>query len=128
MDRQELLDKIDKAYELRARGDATALAALFHEKATFAFAGHPKSLPGMPVGPTPVMSAVKTLIDAFTFHVVERTDALVEGDRAAVLSRVKLTGPKGNTAETQFYDLWTFEQGKVLSIFQYADTALLAAL
>ena len=83
----------------------------------------------IPVGPAAAAETVSQLIDRVRFHTVERLDALVEGSRAAVRWRATLSAGGGEPAETELYDLWTFDdQYRAISLVQFADAALIANL
>jgi len=127
--RDQIIDTIDWAYATRVRGDKAALAALWAEGATYGLGGEPTLIPRFPTGPGDAEPAVRDLIDLFTFHEVERIDDIVEGDRAAILWRVTLSRGDGECVTTQVSQLWTFtDDGKVLSLREFGDTALIAKL
>src|ERR1700761_1420662 len=84
LNRTQILQIIDTAYETRIRGDKAALAVYWSPGATYRMAGLAEMLPGFPVGPSEAQPAVHSLIDLVQFHKLEKLDALVDGLRAAV--------------------------------------------
>jgi ketosteroid isomerase-like protein len=128
-DRAAILAAIDEVYRLRIRGDKPAMQALFAPGARIQLAGAAELMPGVATGPADAAPTIAALIDTFVFHEHERLDAIVEGDKAAVRSRVKVSRPDGEIVTTELYDLWTIgEDGKPTSVLQFVDTALVARL
>jgi len=126
-DRDQLLRTIDDAYAARMRGDGEALGALFAPSATFRFGGDPTLVQSeAPLAPGEVGPAVARLIELFRFHELERVDAVVEGNSVAVHSRFRVSTGGGEPVESELYDLWKFDEaGRVTSLLQFADTALM---
>jgi ketosteroid isomerase-like protein len=129
MTRDEVLAIIDDAYATRMRGDAEALAGLWAEGATFEIAGDASLIEAMPGAyPSPGQPALEKLMQVVAMTRVERLQALVEGTRAAILSRAELAFPGQAPFETLLYDLWELDEaGKVRSMLQFADTARIAS-
>ncbi len=128
LDRQAVLRRIDDLYATRARGDKEALKAFWAPDSTFRLAGDSSFVAPFPSGPDAVAS-VDRIIDLVTFHSFERVDAVVDGHKAAVLWRVRLSVRDGEPVTTELYDLWTFDdEGRATSVLQFCDTALLAKL
>ncbi len=129
LDRAQILQIIDKAYETRIRGDKAALAPFWSPGATYRLAGVADMLPSFPVGPSEAHSAVPAIIDLVRFHDLEQLQALVEGNSAAVHWRVTFSTQGKEPVTTEMYDLWSFdEDGKVTSLLQFTDTALLKSM
>ena len=128
LDKATILRTIDEAYATRARGKKEELAKLWAPGATFRLVA--TDMPSaVPTGSADPLESVNTLIDLFTFKKHERLDAIVEGNAAAVLWAVEIATPSGKSAKTELYDLWKFSpDGKVISMTQFADTALLERL
>ena len=127
-DRDQLLSNIDAAYAARIRGDKVALGAHFATGATFRLAGNANLVRGdLPVATSDAEKAVSDLIDLFQFHDIERLDAVVDGDTAAVRWRLSVSTGGAQPVETEVYDLWKFDdEGRAVSLTQFADTALIA--
>jgi ketosteroid isomerase-like protein len=127
-DRDQLLSNIDAAYAARIRGDKAALGAHFAPGATFRLAGNAGLVRGdLPVATSDAEKAVSDLIDLFQFHDIERLDAVVDGDSAAVRWRLSVSTGGAPPVETEVYDLWKFDgEGRAVSLTQFADTALIA--
>ena len=51
---------------------------------------------------------------------------IADGDRASVRSRLKIRfAPKNLTFTTELTDLFKFQDGKIIELVEFADTALL---
>ncbi|MEI9850974.1 MAG: nuclear transport factor 2 family protein [Sphingomonas sp.] len=128
LDREEILSTIDAAYAARTRGDRMALAGFWAPGATYQLVGA-SMLPRVPVGLSEMQEAVGALIDIFQFHEVERLGAVVEGFRAVLHWRIMFSTGAGSFATTEVCDLWEFApDGKIRSLLQFTDTALLRIL
>jgi ketosteroid isomerase-like protein len=88
---------------------------------------------------SPVAMAVKSqeeikpfidqLVTTFTMHDITILNMLIDGDRAMVHWRARVTAnPTGNMAVTEMADLFEFENGKIVSMREFCDTALAAKL
>lgn len=127
-DRAQVLSIIDEAYACRVRGDKAAVAAFVAANATFRINGDASLMPNVATGGA-AMPTIGHLIDDFKFHEVERLDAIVEGDKAAVRWRIRLSYQDGEPVTTEACDLWTFgPDGKMTSLLQFVDTSLVAKL
>jgi ketosteroid isomerase-like protein len=120
----DTLKIIEAAYAARVRGDKEAMEAFWLPDATLSIAG----IVAMPMlDDKHAADATKALIDLVTFHEIERLDAVVDGNRAAIRWRVTLTiGDR--TVTTEICDIWTLEGERGKALVQFADTALLAEL
>lgn len=124
--RDEFLKKIDEAYAFRASGNREGLASVLAPNMKFRIAGEESSIPGVPKCGS-AMEKISEMINTFHLHSIERTDAVVEGNKAAVLWRVVLTYDDGEKVNAEFYDLWTIgDDGKLTSLLQFGDAALVA--
>lgn len=126
-DRRDLIEIIEDAYEKRARGDKSAVDAIWAPGATYELFGGQTLLQQFPSGAAD--EATRAVIDLVEFHNHRRLEAVVEGDKAAVRWMVKLTVAGSPPADVQLFDLWTFDAaGKATSLVQFTDTALLDRL
>lgn len=129
MTRDEVLAIIDNAYATRMRSDAAALAHLWAPDATFEIAGESSLIEALP-GATrsPGQPAVEELMKLVEMRSIERLQAIVEGNTAAILSRANISIAGQEPFETLLYDLWELDEGgKVQSMLQFADTAKIAS-
>lgn len=126
MDREAVLDTIDRFWELRLVGDKAGLRSFLAPDAIYEMVGaNAFADPGL-AGPAPAGPAADGLIDAFKFASVERLAAIVDGNRAAVVIRVEVSFRAGPIVKSEACDLWEFDDsGKVRSLRQFVDTALL---
>lgn len=129
LDRNKILSIIDAAYASRMAGDNAALEKFWAPGATFQVPGEPELLRNFPLGPTDADAAVRTLIDMIDFHTFERVDAVVEGNRAAIIWEVTLSSGASGKHLTRFFDLWELDdEGRARSLIQFIDTSLIASL
>jgi ketosteroid isomerase-like protein len=126
VDRQTIQSLIDRAYALRKNGDVEGIVALFHPQAVFELAGSKAVTPvvGAVRGHQDLRTTLAGLISAFEFIERDVICTVIDGERAAIQSRVKLRYiPKNRTVTTDMLDLWRFENGKVTEFVEFADTA-----
>ena len=129
--REALLDQIRRAYAARSKGDLDDLMTAFHPEAVFTLVGDKEAL--SVTGSAQGHSAVREGMDKFisTFEFVERhiLSELVEGDRAVVHSRVTVRfRPKNSEHRTEILDLFRFQNGKIIELMEFADTALIGKM
>lgn len=127
-DRETVRKLIEQAYAARDKGDIEGVMAAFHNDATFSLAGERKTLElaGTVEGHSSVRQAMGGFIAAFEFIKREVLNMIIEGDRAAVHSRVSIrVVAKGMTVTTELVDLFKIKDGKVLMLTEFADTALI---
>jgi ketosteroid isomerase-like protein len=126
--RETVLELITRAYAARARGDLDDLIAAFHPEAVFRLVGNEKLL--QVAGSVQGHRSLRETLGGFiaTFKFVERhiLSELVEGDRAAVHSRLVVRyNPTNTTMTTECLDLLKFQDGKIIELIEFADTALI---
>ena len=90
--REAMIDTIYRAYDARGKGDIEGLMAAFHPNAVFELKGEKDMLEvaGAVRGHQGVRAAMTGFIEAFEFLKRDIVDAMVDGDRAAVHSRLKV--------------------------------------
>jgi len=127
MDRESTMALIERAYEARRTEDIEGIMAIFHPEGKFQLAGskeHTAAL-GTAQGHGELRTTLAGLIAAFQFVQREIVSIVIENERAAVHSRVKLRFvPKDRTVTTDLLDLWKFKDGKIVELVEFADTAL----
>lgn len=129
MDREQVLAIIDAGYAARAANDGETLSRVWAEGATFELAGEATLLAAFPGadGPSAAQPTVEALMGLVAMSNVRRLQAVVEGNRAATLSRATVSFAGREPFETLLYDLWEFDaDGKIRSLVQFADTAKVA--
>ena len=129
LSRDEVLARIDEAYATRIRGDKAELAHLWADGARFEQPGDRAAFAALYDVEADPQSLVEQIIDRVEMHSVERVEAVVEGNRAAILWRASLSiGGEGPVA-TMLYDLWELDDDRrVKALVQFADTALIARM
>jgi ketosteroid isomerase-like protein len=130
-DRDMMLELIRQAYAARGEGHLENLMAAFHPQATFALAGDKTALPivGRVEGHGSVRATMDQFIASFRFVGREILSELVEGDRAAVHSRIVVQyNPTGKPYTTEVLDLFRFQDGKIIELIEFADTALIGTM
>ena len=124
--REVILDVMRQAYEARSRGDLEGLMATFHSDAVFTLVGDKKTLDvaGSVHGHDHVREAFRGFIANFDFVERRILSEMVEGDRAAVHSRLVVRyGPTKETLTTDVLDLFTFKDAKIIELIEFVDTA-----
>jgi ketosteroid isomerase-like protein len=125
MQRDDMLAKVDAAYQARRTGDFAALGALVAPDAEFTTAGD-ESLVGQLPGArgVGVHQAARELFDTIELRTLERVEAVAEGNRVAILWRTTAAVPRREPFETLMFDLWEFnDSGKICRGTQFVDTA-----
>ncbi|QOZ55046.1 nuclear transport factor 2 family protein [Bradyrhizobium sp. CCBAU 53338] len=129
--REDMLDVIRRAYAARGDGDVKGLVAAFHPEGSFNLIGDKGALhlTGNVQGHQPLLAAFGQFIEHFTFEKREILTELVEGNCAAIRSRLDIRyRPSGKVFSTEVLDLFKFQDGKIVELVEYADTALIKAV
>jgi ketosteroid isomerase-like protein len=129
--REALLEQIRRAYMARGKGALEALMAEFHPEAVFTLVGDQQALAvaGSALGHSQVKEGMTKFIDTFEFVERDILIELVDGDRAAVHSRVTVRfRPKNSLHKTDLLDLFRFKDGKIIELIEFADTALIGKM
>lgn len=125
LQRDDMLARVRAAYEARRTGDFDALRELVAEHAAWSVAGEESLIAGFPgTGGADVHEAARQLFETIELRTLERVDALVEGNRVAILWKTTVVIPGSEPFETLMYDLWEFDgSGKISKGMQFVDTA-----
>jgi ketosteroid isomerase-like protein len=125
MQREDMLAKVEAAYRARRTGDFAALEEVVAPDAAFSFAGEQSLLAGLPgSGNAGVHQAARELFERVELRELERVQAVAEGNRVAILWNATVSAPGGQPFDTQFFDLWEFDDsGKICCGTQFLDTA-----
>jgi ketosteroid isomerase-like protein len=129
--REAMRALIEQAYAARGKGDIEGLMAAFHPDAVFALAGEKKTLAiaGAIEGHSNVRDAMTGFIASFEFISRDIVSFVVDGDRAAVHSRLKARFvPKDTTFTSDLVDMFKFRDGKVIELIEFIDTALVSEI
>jgi ketosteroid isomerase-like protein len=127
-DRKTIEALIEKSYHARGNGDIEGLMSAFHPEAVFELAGSKTVLAvaGASQGHQDVRTTMTGLVATFEFVQRDIISMTIDGDRAAVHSRIKVRSvPNDKTATTDILDLFKFKDGKVIELVEFADTALI---
>ena len=131
IDRAGIEAIVRATYAARVRGDVDGTVHHFDQNATFRLVGDTAAspVPGVAAGAPKFRAHLAELIKAFTFHSYDIVDMVVEGSKAAVRTRIRVTSTMtGQTAETETADFIEVKDGRIVSFVQYCDTALAAKL
>jgi ketosteroid isomerase-like protein len=126
--REAMLDVIRQAYAARGRDDLEELIRAFHPDAVFTLVGDKRTLEvtGSVQGHRSLRETLAGFIAAFRFVERKILSEVVEGDRAAVHSRLVVRyNPTGATHTTDVIDLFKFRDGKIMELIESADNALI---
>src|ERR1700739_74198 len=114
---------VRQAYEARSKGDLEGLMAAFYPDAVFTLVGDNKTfdLAGSVHGHDRLREALRGFIANFDFVERKILSEVVEGDRAAVHSRLVVGyGPTKETRTTDVLDLLTFKDAKIIELIEFA--------
>ena len=125
MQREDMLAKVEAAYQARRTGDFDALKEVVADGAIFSYAGEESLLAGMPAtGGVGVHEAARQLFETIELKTLERADAVAEGNRVAILWKTNVVVPGREPFDTLMFDLWEFDgSGKICKGTQFVDTA-----
>jgi len=129
--REDMLALIRTAYAARGNGDVEGLVTAFHPEGVFTLKGDKGALAltGSMEGHPPLRAAFGQFIADFGFESREILAELVDGDRVAVHSRVVVRyNPGGKTFSTEMLDLFRFQDGRIVELIEFADTAQIKAM
>lgn len=129
--REEMLALVRRAYAARDNGDAEGLVAAFDPKGRFALMGDKTALEltGSVEGHASLRGAFSKLIEDFGFEGREILAELVDGDRIAIHSRVDVRyRPTGKVFSTEILDLFRLQDGQIVELIEFADTAQVKAM
>ena len=125
MQREDMLAKVEAAYNGRRTGDFSRFPEILAEGAEFTFAGDQTLLAVLPgSGGVPADRVARELFENLEMRSLERLDAVAEGNRVAILWKTTLAPPGGEPFETLMFDLWEFDDsGRICKGTQFLDTA-----
>jgi ketosteroid isomerase-like protein len=129
--REDMLEVIRVAYAARADGDVVGLVAAFHPEGVFTLVGDKSALEltGSVQGHPTLREAFGQFIANFDFVERQILSELVEGQHAVVQSRLVVQhSPTGKTFRTEVLDLFRFQDGKIVELTEFADTAQIKAM
>jgi uncharacterized protein (TIGR02246 family) len=128
MDREAIKALLERAYEARRTEDIEGIIAVFDPDAKFTLVGSKEvtAVAGIAQGHRKLRIMLSGLIDHFQFVHRDILSILIDNDAAAVHSRVTLRFvPKDKTVTTELLDLWKIENGKIVELIEFVDTALI---
>jgi ketosteroid isomerase-like protein len=125
MQREDMLAKVEAAYDARRSGRLEALAAIVAPDAQFTTAGDETLVAALPgARGAGVRGAAKELFETIELTTLERVDAVAEGNRVAILWRTTAAVPGTPPFQTLMFDLWEFDdKGMICKGLQFVDTA-----
>ncbi|MGY8664132.1 nuclear transport factor 2 family protein [Bradyrhizobium sp. UFLA05-109] len=129
--REDMLEVIRSAYAARGSGDVEGLVGAFHPEGVFTLVGDNSALEltGSAQGHPTLRGAFGQFIANFDFIEREILSELVEGQSAAVHCRIVVRyRPTGKTFSTEVMDLFKFQDGKIVELIEFADTAQIKAV
>jgi ketosteroid isomerase-like protein len=127
-DRQAIEALIHQAYKAREKGDIEELIAAFHPEAVFELVGSKASLPvaGAVRGQSNVRASLAGFIEVFDFISRNIVSIVIDDRRAAVHSTLEARfKPKNVVFKSDVLDTFRFENGKIIELIEFIDTALI---
>jgi hypothetical protein len=129
MTREEFLEKIDAAYQLRVTGDLEGIRAVFAPDGIFRIGGGRLPLRGVLQDEASAIATISALVENYTFKSVQRLGAIIEGNKAAVFSRAEIAPADGQAHTVELFDLITIgPDGRFTSFIQFIDAGFIATL
>jgi len=127
MQRDDMLAKVEAAYQARRTGDFAALEKVVSPDAQFSYGGEQSLLASVPgSGAGNVHQVARELFETIEIRSLERVHAVAEGNQVAILWNTTLATSGGEPFDTQMYDLWEFDEtGRICKGTQFLDTARL---
>ncbi|TDR89054.1 nuclear transport factor 2 family protein [Enterovirga rhinocerotis] len=119
------------AYAARQRGDLDEVMGFFGEGAHFSVSGSAAAspVPTVASGSAAICEVLRRLVSAFEFKEATIVSLVVDGAEAAVHWHVHVRSlATGEEAETDILDMLRIEDGRIVSLRQFADTALINRL
>jgi ketosteroid isomerase-like protein len=129
--RDAMIETIMQAYKAREEGNIEDLMAAFHPDAVFELKGDRGVLDvaGAVEGHSNVKAALSQLTRNFRFKKRDILDVIAEGDRVAVHSRLEVSFlPKDRSFTSDLVDIFRFQNGKIIELVEFADTALIKSV
>jgi ketosteroid isomerase-like protein len=130
--RDEIESVLRAAYAARVRGDLEGTLAAFHPDVQFRLNGRGTGLTAMSDaqrGHASLRPALAELIKTFRFDDWREIALLVDGERAALHWRARVTNTmSGKSDEFDVVDVCRFEDGKIVDFLQSFDSALVMKL
>jgi ketosteroid isomerase-like protein len=129
-DRSSIERIIHDCYAGRDANDVERSLKSFAPHGSFRFVGATGgSLPDRALTGAALRETVKSVIDNFDIVSRKIVSFIIEGDHAGVHSHVRVRfKPNGREVETELYDIWQFENDKIVSLTEFGDTAALEKL
>jgi ketosteroid isomerase-like protein len=127
-DRKAIEALIEESYNARKKGNIEDLMSAFHPEAVFELVGSKATLAvaGASQGHQDVRTTMTGFVKAFDFIHRDIISITIDGDRAAVHSRIRVRFIPGNkTVTTDILDSFRFKDGKIIELVEFADTALI---
>lgn len=131
MNRQDMLRTIQEGYAARVRGDVEGVLRVFAANANFQInsAQSQPQLSYFVEDTNALRRAMTELVETFTFSDMQILDSVIEGSKAVVRHSFTVQAkPTGKSTRTEVLDLFEFEDGKIVSMVQFCDTAIVAHL
>jgi len=131
MDRDAIRALVEQAYQKRDTGDLDGTLAAFHPAGRIKIAGEKtRTAAAIAVeGHGQLRTMLSDYIAAWGFIHRDIISMVIEGDRAAVHSRVTLRFiPKSKTVTTDILDLFKVQDGKLIELIEFVDTATISDL
>ena len=129
--REDMLALVRSAYAARDGDDAEGLVTAFHPEGAFTLMGDTSTLEltGSVQGHPALRGAFSQFINDFGFESRKILAELVDGDRVAIHSRLVVRyRPTGKTFSTELLDLFRIQDGKIVELIEFADTAQVKAM
>ena len=131
MQREEFERTLSEFYATRMSNDADLVLGLFAKDAAFEIVGSPEESPAMRASAeSPDFADImREVVKTWVWKNRKPLSTLIEGDSATAMYELTVVfTPTGEEITMRIVDIWHVEGGKIKTLTEFVDTALLARL
>jgi ketosteroid isomerase-like protein len=130
--RADIEKTVRSVYAARVSGDLDGVMTGLADNCCFALNGRGTGVPALAAastGKASIRQVMKELIDSWRFDQWKELSLLVDGEKACLHWRARITCvPTGKSEDFEVLDIITFRDGKIVDFHQATDTAMVMKL
>jgi ketosteroid isomerase-like protein len=130
--RADIEKTVRSVYAARVSGDLDSVMTGLADDCRFALNGRGTGVPALAAastGKASIRQVMKELIDSWRFDQWKELSLLVDGEKACLHWRARITCvPTGKSEDFEVLDIITFRDGKIVDFHQATDTAMVMKL
>jgi ketosteroid isomerase-like protein len=130
--RTDIEKTVRSVYAARVSGDLDGVMTGIADNSRFALNGRGTGVPALAAaskGKADIRKMMKELIDTWRFDEWKELSLLVDGEKACLHWRARITCvPTGKSEDFEVLDIITFRDGKIVDFHQATDTAMVMKL